>query len=435
MNPMFEQYRRIAFASPRSMQALQLRRLREHLAWCLRRSPYYRRVLRDYSLHPARFTLSDLPSLPFTTKADLEAHNEAFRAVPIRHVVDIVLSSGTTGQPTRVLYTARDLERLAYNEAQSFRSCGLTSRDVVLLTCTMDRCFVAGLAYFLGAQALGAATVRSGHATMESHLHVILKTRPTAIIGVPTFLRRLALHLKENGVDPRRLGIRRLIGIGEPVRDARMRFLKLGCDLERLWGAPVYSTYASTETITTFQECVAQNGGHLHPDLAIVEIVGDDDRVRGPGEIGEVVVTPLAVEGMPLVRFRTGDVSFLIDEPCTCGRRSPRLGPILGRLQQMLKVKGTTLYPQAVYSELDRMPQVVEYYLVAESRDDLSDDLTVHVAVRDPHCTAAQIEERLQARLRVRPRVIVEPEERVRELVFPPRARKPVRFTDRRKRP
>jgi phenylacetate-CoA ligase len=268
---------------------------------------------------------------------------------------------------------------------------------------------------------------------MESHLHVMLKTHPTAIIGVPSFMRKLALHIRDAGMDPRRMGIRRLIGIGEPLRDASMRFLKLGRDLETLWGARAYSTYASSETITSFQECTAQRGGHLHPDLAIVEIADENGRILGEGEQGEVVVTPLAIEGMPLIRFRTGDVSFLLGGPCPCGRRSVRLGPIIGRKKQMMKVRGTTLYPQAVYSELDRFPGIAEYYVAVSSSDSLSDELTVHAAVKDPRCTAEAIGNRLQARLRVRPRVVIEPEELIREKVFTPRSRKPVRFVDTRK--
>ena len=130
----------------------------------------------------------------------------------------------------------------------------------------------------------------------------------------------------------------------------------MGENLEEVWGAKIYSTYASSETITSFCECTAQRGGHLHPDLAVVEIVNEQGEVLAPGETGEVVVTPLQIEGMPLLRFRTGDISFMVDEPCACGRFSPRLGPILGRKKQMIKFRGTTLYPNSLYAVLDSFP-------------------------------------------------------------------------------
>jgi phenylacetate-CoA ligase len=208
--------------------------------------------------------------------------------------------------------------------------------------------------------------------------------------------------------------------------------LKVGRDLQEIWAAEVFSTYASSEIVTTFCECPAQQGGHLHPDLAIVEIVDEKGAVVPSGTVGEVVDTPLSVEGMPLIRFKTGDISFLMDEPCSCGRSSPRLGPILGRKRQMMKIRGTTLYPQAVYSALDQMDGVDDYYMVVTSSSDLSDDMTIYAAVNDASFTADVIQNELQARLRVRPEVVIADEEAVREMIFAPESRKPVRLIDRR---
>jgi len=285
---------------------------------------------------------------------------------------------------------------------------------------------------------LGAAAIRNGHGSMESHMEIIRRMNPTVIVGVPSFLRKLGLFMREHGVDSAAGPVARLVCIGEPVRDETMSFLKLGTDIETLWGAKAFSTYASSETVTTFCECTAQQGGHLHPDLAIVEILNEQGKAVKDGQPGEVVLTPLAMEGMPLIRFKTGDISFLLREPCACGRTAPRLGPIIGRKKQMMKVRGTTLYPQAVYSALDGIPGIAEYYLVVDGRDDLSDELAVHVSVRDPSCTASGIAETLQARLRVKPVVIVESDEEVRGRVFTPASRKPIRFVDlraNRKRP
>jgi len=425
-------HREAAFAQETECRAMQSELLRAHLAHCLKNSPFYRDRLAGLDLDPREVDLDSLPRLPLTTKADLEARNDDFLAVPASRIVDIVLSSGTTGLPTRVMYTEHDLRRLAYNEELSFAACGVTADDVVLLTCTIDRCFVAGLAYFLGVRRLGAAAIRNGHGTMEGHLAVIRNLRPTVAVGVPTFLRKLGLHFRDSGEYPAATSIRRMVCIGEPIRDRNLDFLKLGADLEEIWNAKAYSTYASSEIVSTFCECTAQQGGHLHPDLAILEIVDEAGNAVADGEVGEVVVTPLNVEGMPLLRFATGDVSFLSREPCPCGRRTPRLGPIVGRKKQMMKVRGTTLYPQAVYTALDEMPQVVEYYISVDSQADLSDELTVHAAVSDDSCTAGTIAGKLQARLRVMPRVVVDPVEEVRQRVYTPQSRKPIRFVDRR---
>ena len=202
----------------------------------------------------------------------------------------------------------------------------------------------------------------------------------------------------------------------------------MGENLEATWGAKIYSTYASSETITTFCECTAQQGGHLHPDLSVVEIVDAQGAVLPAGEVGEVVVTPLAMEGMPLLRFRTGDMSFLIDGPCACGRNSPRLGPILGRKKQMIKFRGTTLYPNSIYAVLDAFPAISEYYITASSDYDLSDVVKIYVALRDDSCSAEMIMDKLQAHLRVRPEVVIVSEERVKRQVVAGNSRKLIRF-------
>lgn len=423
----------LEFESPEAIRQVQAEELARHLARCARHSPYYRRLFKKAGVKTGRIGLDTLGELPVTTKDDFARHNADFLAVPPEAVVDIVLSSGTTGKPVQVMYTERDLARLAYNEEMSFASCGLGARDIVLLTCTMDRCFVAGLAYFMGIRALGAAAVRNGHGTLASHLEIIKSIRPTALVGVPSFLRKLALFLGEHGVAAAATSVRKLICIGEPVRGPGLAELKLGRDLRALWNADVYSTYASSECVTSFCECTAQQGGHLHPDLAILELLDDRDRPVPPGETGEVVLTPLGVEGMPLVRFRTGDVSMMIAEPCRCGRQSPRLGPILGRKQQMMKVRGTTLYPQAVFAALDEIPQVGEYYLEIASDGDLSDTLVVHLGAHAALPPPEWIREQLQARLRVTPLIAIDPEEEVRHCVHTPQSRKPVRVFDRRK--
>jgi len=418
----------LAFCPPAAIREKQEALLARHLGHCLRSSFYTRALAGMVSPSARRFPLEALRELPFTTKADLEAQNEAFLAVPRAAVRDIVQSSGTTGIPTTVMYTARDLERLAYNEAVCFKGCGMGRGDRVLLTCTLDRCFVAGYAYCLGAQAVGAASVRSGLNLAEGHASVLALMRPTFLVGVPGFLRKLGRHLHESGRPPQ--GVKGLICIGEPLRDASLKATALALELEKLWGAPAFSTYSSSEIVTSFCECASQCGGHAAPDLGLLEIVDESGRVLPPGEAGEIVVTPLGVEGMPLVRFRTGDIGFFIEEPCSCGRQTLRLSPILGRRAQILKVRGTTFYPATVFEVLNGVPEISEHYLEVES-EGLSDRVRVHVALSlDTPELKRKIQSLLQARLRVRPEVCVESEEAIRRRVYVPQSRKPVRFFD-----
>ena len=427
-----DNFNRHPWLSIREFEACQLGLLRRHIGHCRLHSPFYRELLGREGAELDDITLANFINLPLTDKTDFTVSNKDFLAVPQEQIVDIVLSSGTTGVPTTVMYTEHDLQRLAYNEATAFAGCGITRGDTALLTCTIDRCFIAGLAYQMGLRQIGAGVIRNGNASLHGHCDLIRRFNPSVLIGVPTFLRKLACFFYQAGIDPAGTSVRKLVCIGEPLRDAAMNPLKLCAELEKLWNAKAYSTYATTEIVTSFCECEAQNGGHLTPDLAIVEIIDDNGRRLPPGAHGEVVITPLNVEAMPLLRFRTGDISFLMTDPCSCGRVTPRLGPILGRKSQMIKLKGTTLYPQSILSALSTMPDVTEYYVVATSEDSLVDQIIVHAAVANGECSAHSISERLQAQLRVRTDVIIEPEEAVAQQVFRTGSRKAVRFVDRR---
>ncbi len=432
MNSSFKKFQEAKLKSLEEIQAAQTTMLHEHLRYVFRNSPFYRKHLADSGIDLERMPLEEISRLPFTEKHHIEANPQAFMAVAPNRIADIVLSSGTTGKPIPIYYTESDLARLAYNEEQSFAGCGIQPGDITLLTCTMDRCFIAGLAYFLGMRERGATVIRNGHGAIESHMDLIRTMKPTIIVGVPTFLKKLGLAMRREGQQPAKAGVQKLVCIGEPLRGYRFEMLGLARDLESLWQAKVYSTYASSETITTFCECIAQRGGHLLPELAYVEIVDENGKVLPPGKVGEIVMTPFAVEGMPLVRYKTGDVSFLEETPCPCGRFSSRLGPILGRKKQLMKVRGTSLYPQSVFSVLEDIKDISHYYLEVFTESELSDRVVVHVSVENDRLTREKIEEKLASKLRVTPEVKIEDDQTMKQKVFVAHSRKPVRFFDRR---
>jgi len=393
---------------PQEVAKRQVALLRDHVRQA-RRSPFYAETLNRLALDPEGITsLSDLASLPLTTRADLEAASDRLHAVPKAAIADLALTSGTTtGEPIVVPYTRRDLERLAFNEAAAFWGAGVRPGDRYLVCVTLDRCFVAGLAYFSGLVRLGATAIRSGAGQPARQWELIRRLQPTGIVGVPTFLLKLARWGEAHGLAPRGCGIDRLITIGEPIRGDGGRLNPLGRALREAWGASLASTYASTEIQTCFCECEGACGGHVHPELALVEIVDEAGQPLKDGELGEVVVTPLGVEGLPLLRFRTGDVARLHRGPCSCGWTTPRLGPIEGRLAQRLKFRGTTLYPEVILRILYEIEGVEAAYIEARSTYDLSDDVTVVVGSDTSHLLPKMVADHLQARLRVRPHVVI----------------------------
>lgn len=421
----FDIHSKLDFADPGTILREQMRLLNEQIVRCRTLSPFYRRILRE--IPEKNFTPESFAELPFTTKKDLAEHNDDFIAVPPEQIADISFTSGTTGKPCRICYTENDLRRLGCNDAKGYLAAGMKPGDRVLLTCTIDRCFIAGLAYWSGVVQMGASAIRNGLNTLESHAEIMEMVRPSAIVGVPSFLAKLGDFLKKGGYDCS--SVKTLICIGEPLRNREMKLSPLGEKLERFFPGAAHGTYASSEIVTSFTECTERAGGHPPAELAYVEIVDDSGKVLSPGEIGEVVVTPLQVTGMPFLRFRTGDISFQIpDENCGCGRHTRRLGPILGRKAQMLKIRGTTLFPSSFFSVLDGLPEVTEYFMEV-SGTSLSDEVKIYAAVSDPAYTAERLAEQLYKRVRIHIPVELIPGENARARIYG-KSRKPVRFFD-----
>lgn len=412
------------------IETLQLSYLKEHLRQA-KKSAFYREVFDSIGLDESGLSsIADLATLPFTTRADLDRFPEKFGLNDQENVIDIALTSGTTGNAVMVPYTAADLQRLAFNEAVAFHSVGVTARDRVLLTVTLDRCFIAGLAYYSGATMLGAAAIRNGPGQPARQWQVIQSLKPRVAVGVPTFLYELGCWGAEHGIDVVASSIETIITIGEPARRPGNILTPLGQNLQELYGAKLYSSYGATEFEGAFGECRQEAGGHVHPELMLAEIVDDQGRVLPDGELGEVVVTPLGVEGFPLVRLRTGDVARLDSSPCGCGWNTKRLGPVEGRLAQRLKYKGTTLYPETIFNVLQDDARISGAYVEVRQAADGSDDITVVVGSEDSSLNVESMMEKLQAKLRVKPVIRVDSVAEVKFAMFAEGGRKAKKFFD-----
>ena len=252
---------------------------------------------------------------------------------------------------------------------------------------------------------------------------------------VPSFILRLIEYAEQHQIDYRHSSIRKIIGIGEGLRDQQFNLNLLGQRIHDKWPeVELYATYSSTEMSATFSECEHACGGHVHPELIIVEIIGEDDLPVADGEIGEVVVTTLGVEAMPLLRFRTGDMASIHTEPCKCGRNSFRISPIVGRKNQMIKLKGTTLYPAAIFDVLDNVDYVANYIIEVDSNEIGMDRVTAVVGSRNPdeEAVVKDLKDRFRARLRVTPDIRFDSIENIQKIQFPDVKRKPVKFIDKR---
>lgn len=432
---MTENIKDIEFESIENINEFQNKRLQEALRFLEANSAFYQRMFGDNEIDIRQIqTTEDLVKLPFTEKKDLQLHNSEFLCVPPEKIVDYVTTSGTLGDPVTFGCTDSDLERLAFNEMKSFSCAGIKPGNIVQLMTTLDKRFMAGLAYFLGIRKLGASIIRVGNGMPELQWDTINRLKPDTIMCVPSFILRLIEYAEKNGIDYRNSSIKRIIGIGEGLRDQNFNLNLLGNRIKEKWDVDLFATYSSTEMGATFSECPYGCGGHVHPELIIVEIIGEDNLPVKDGEIGEVVITTLGVEGMPLLRFRTGDISSKIVERCACGRNSYRLTPLVGRKNNMIKLKGTTIYPPAINDVLDNTPYVVNYVVIVQNSYAGTDEVVVKVGVASGQTfdVIKDLKDRFRSRIRVAPIVEVLSPDDVAKINNPANNRKPIKFIDRR---
>ena len=419
------------------LSAGDIRRIQEqawakNMAHVLTRSAFYREHLARSGFRPDRPPpLDALPDIPPIEKRILSERTDDFVCVSRGDVVEIVTTSGTTGRALVVPMTESDVQRLAYNETLSFRCAGLTAGDTVLLGVTLDRCFIAGMAYALGLRQLGCAVVRVGASAPEMHFDMIDRLKPTAIVSVPSFLRVLADRAGETGRDLVRAGVSRAICIGEPLRGPDLTSNAAADDIMKRWGACVFSTYGNTELEGSLCECEAGQGGHAHPELMLVEALDEAGRPVGEGEVGEITATTFGVQGLPLIRYRTGDFAAIYTAPCACGRVTPRIGPVVGRKHQKLKVKGSTIYPSTLQAVLDSCPGVAGYVILARSESPLSDSIEVliHCSL-DVDSTIGRLREAFRGRAKVVPAIRNAARTEIEALQMPEGVRKRRFFVD-----
>ena len=423
----------IEYQSVEQIKAYQEDLLHQALAYLSAHSPYYQRMFDRYGIRIEKIKhIEDLVKIPFTEKKDLQLFNEEFLCCPKDKIIDYITTSGTLGDPVTFGCTEKDLQRLAYNEKKSFECAGVRPGNVVQLMTTLDKRFMAGLAYFLGLRELGAGVIRVGNGIPELQWDTIRRIQPDTIMCVPSFILKLIQYAEEHGIDYKNSSVRRIIGIGEGMRDQDFNLNLLGRKIKEKWDVQLFATYSSTEMGATFSECEYGLGGHVHPELIIVEIIGEDGLPVPDGKPGEIVVTTLGVEAMPLLRFRTGDIAAKIVDQCKCGRNSYRLTPLVGRKNNMIKLKGTTLYPPAINDVLDNTDFVENYVIEVRQSEAGTDDVVVKIGLKyEPEFDVVKtLKDSFRSRILVAPAIEIHPVEEIQKINYPAKSRKPIKFID-----
>ncbi|KUF44708.1 phenylacetate-CoA ligase [Myroides marinus] len=427
-------FSRIDYQSTEEIMTYQEQRLQEVLAYVDEHSPFYKTLFAERGIDVSTIrTIEDLKSLPLTTKDDLQRQNDAFFCVPKTSIIDYATTSGTLGDPVTFGLTDSDLDRLAENEYQSFKCAGVQEGDVVQLMTTIDRRFMAGLAYFLGLRKLGAGVIRVGAGIPQLQWDSILQYQPKYLIAVPSFLLKLIDYAEKNGIDYNNCSVKGVICIGEALRQADLTPSILADRITEKWDIKLFSTYASTEMGAAFTECEYHQGGHVNPELIITEVLDEENNVVADGELGELTVTTLGVEALPLIRFKTGDMVRKHTSTCSCGRHTYRLGPVEGRKRHMIKYKGTTLYPPAIVDLLNSFPQIKMHLIEVSTNEIGTDEIVIRIVTEDDSQEFSKnIKDTFRAKLRVAPKVVIESVEVLQPIVFNPMSRKPITFIDKR---
>jgi len=362
------------------IEKLQMERLRKTLHHCLN-SPFYRKRFAEHKLRPEDIkTLDDLRKIPFTTKNDLrENYPFGMAAVPLEETVRLHSSSGTTGNPTVVLHTQRDLDQWAEAVARCLYMVGLRKSDVFQNSSGYGM-FTGGLGFQYGAERLGMLTVPAAAGNTLRQIKFITDFGTTALHAIPSYASRLYEVMLQQGIDPRDTKLQTLLIGAEPHSEAQRK------RIEEMLGVKAYNSFGMSEMCgpgVAF-ECPEQNGLHIWEDYYIVEII-DPDTLEpvAEGETGEMVLTTINREAMPLLRYRTRDLTRILPGKCPCGRNHIRLDRMKGRSDDMIILKGVNIFPIQVETILMKFKELSSSYLIVLDTVNNNDEMSVEVELEE----------------------------------------------------
>ena len=362
---------------------VQSRRLRDTVARVYQNVEFYRKKMQELGVEPGDIkTIDDIVKLPFTTKKDLR-NNYPFGlcAAPESQFVRLHASSGTTGKPTAVPYTRKDLDNFSECVARSICCAGGTNKDVIQIAYGYGL-FTGGLGLHDGATKLGAGVIPISGGNTRNQLTLMKDFKSTILACTPSYAMFLAESLEEAGIKPEELSLRIGIFGAEPWSNEMRKKIEEGL------GLTAYDIYGLSEIMGpgVAMSCEEQNGLHVAEDHFYPEILNPDTlETVADGTVGELVFTHLTKEAMPLLRYRTRDLSSITHEVCKCGRTNARMGKILGRSDDMLIIRGVNVFPSQVESVLLEVPEVSANYVIIVDRQGTMDTIEVKVELDEKY--------------------------------------------------
>ena len=367
--------------SREQIEALQVERLKATVAHCMN-NPIYKARLEKAGVTPENITsVEDIRRIPFTTKQDLrENYPFGLASVPLTECVRLHSSSGTTGNPTVILHTQKDLDEWANQVARNLWMVGLRPDDVFQNSSGYGM-FTGGLGFQYGAERLGMLTVPAAAGNSLRQIKFMTDFGTTALHAVPSYVTRLYEVMQEQGVDPRKDTKLKILAIGAEPHSEEQRQR-----IEKMLGVKAYNSFGMSEMCGPGVgfECKEQNGLHFWEDYYIVEIVDPETLEPVPdGEIGELILTSINREAMPLLRYRTRDLTRVLGRGCPCGRNHVRIDRMKGRSDDMMVLRGVNIFPIQIEKILMQFKELASNYLITLTTDDNNDNMTVEVELED----------------------------------------------------
>lgn len=363
------------------MAQLQLERLQATLNRAYKNVTCYRNKFRELDIVPEDIrSLDDLSRLPFTTKEDLRLNYPyGMFAVPLREVVRIHSSSGTTGKPTVVGYTRNDIKTWSNLVARFMTAAGVTSDDVVQIAFGYGM-FTGAFGLHYGAEALGASVIPMSSGNTEKQIMIMQDYRSSALVCTPSYAITIADRMERMGIDPKSLSLKVGLFGAEPWSDAMRR------EIESRLFISATDNYGLSEIIGpgVGGECACKKGMHISEDAFIAEIIDPETgETLPPGSVGELVLTTLTKEAFPMVRYRTRDITCLDYSPCDCGRTTVRMKKTMGRSDDMLIIKGVNVFPSQIEEVLFAIEGCEPHYQLIVDKKGAMDELEVCIEVTE----------------------------------------------------
>ena len=380
------------------LKALQYRQLKLLVNNLYSHNQFYHDRMRAQNVCPDDITcLEDISKLPFMYKQDLrDNYPTKMFTVPNNQIVRYHVSSGTTGKPTLVGYTRNDLEYWTEALARSLTSIGVGPDDTLQVSYGYGL-FTGGLGLHYGAEKVGATVLPTGVGGTERQIELIQDLGVTVIACTPSYLVHLGDVAKKMGVDFRRdTQLRKAILGAEPWSESMRQHI------EQSMGIKAYDIYGTSEQAgPMFTECEERKGIHISGDIMYVEIIDPETgESLGPGQKGEMVVTMLKKEAMPMIRYRIKDITMLMDDECECGRTSPRISRITGRTDDMLIIRGINVFPSQIEYTLLQIPEVGDQYMIHVSREGALDNMLLQVEIKQ-EAFSDKVEDMVRLRTRI----------------------------------